>query len=160
MVVLRTLALCALATACYAPDLRDCTVTCSRADECAPGQICGADGLCAATARAGRCAQATAPDAGVADAPPDAWPTVDLVVRIDGRGSVAIPTIGDCVTGEGPTSCPFTVPRDVPRSLHATPAADWRFERWKEACDGEPTTTCTITPIAKTTVRVKFVNDD
>ncbi|HET9622508.1 MAG TPA: hypothetical protein VFP84_14145, partial [Kofleriaceae bacterium] len=58
--------------ACYSPELHDCTLSCATSADCAGGQVCGADKLCAAPATAGRCEQlATAPDAGV---PHDAGP--------------------------------------------------------------------------------------
>jgi len=44
-----------LATACYDPELRDCTVTCHGKHDCAEGQVCGSDGYCAAPDVANKC---------------------------------------------------------------------------------------------------------
>jgi len=45
----------ALLAGCYQPSLRDCTVSCHAAGDCASGQICGSDGWCAAPDVAGTC---------------------------------------------------------------------------------------------------------
>ena len=61
-----------LVAACYAPELRECSVVCDTSARCAPGQVCGKDGWCATEAMAGRCATQLHPDA---DSPfPDASP--------------------------------------------------------------------------------------
>jgi len=52
--------LIALVASCYSPDVRDCTVTCSDNADCADGQRCGSDHLCAAPDHAGRCGDAPA----------------------------------------------------------------------------------------------------
>ena len=169
MVVLRALLFASFATACYSPDVRDCTVTCNQAADCAPSQVCGSDGFCAAEDVAGRCATIAAPnDAGIdgrkpdarVDAMPDAWPMVRLVVRIDGRGVVTIPTVGECDGGSGQTECPFDVKKDVPLTLHATPKNNWRFDAWSEACAAATTSSCAIAPSAMVSARVRFVMDD
>ena len=162
MVVLRTLLLASLATACYSPDVRDCTVTCSAVADCAPGQVCGDDGFCAAEDVAGHCASIAATgDAGAdaqtpdaprdarPDAPPDPTTTVTLTVRIDGRGDVVIPTIGTCGGGNGQTICPFVVPKN-----------HWRFERWDDACSGSPSETCSLVPTGNVLARVRFEAED
>lgn len=62
-----------LVAACYAPELRECSVVCDTSARCAPGQVCGKDGWCATEAMAGRCATQMHPDADspFADASPD-----------------------------------------------------------------------------------------
>jgi hypothetical protein len=169
MVVLRSLLVVTLAS-CYSPDVRDCTVTCNQLADCAPGQVCGEDGFCAAQDVAGRCSTIAAPnDAGIDArspdaprdaAPPDAAPTVKLLVRIDGRGNVMIPTIGVCDGGSGQVTCPFDVVSGVPLTLLATPRNNWRFERWDDACAGSPTPSCELTPTANISARVRFEQDD
>ncbi len=168
MVVLRTLLFASLVagtTACYSPDVRDCTVACNQAADCAPGQVCGGDGFCAAEDVAGRCASIAAPnDAGIdgrkpdarVDAMTDAWPTVRVWVRVEGRGVVMLPTVGACDGNNGQTECPFDVKKDVPLTLHATPKNNWRFDAWSDACAGATTSTCTITPSAAASVGVRF----
>ena len=100
MGLLGTTSLLAIVTtsACYSPELRDCTLVCVSPRDCASGQVCGSDGLCASIERAGRCSQLPAdagtqiPDDGATevtmldasvpiDAPPDA-PT---------RGAITLP---------------------------------------------------------------------
>jgi hypothetical protein len=163
MVVLRTALLAALA-ACYSPEVGDCTTTCNLATDCAPGQVCGQDGLCASAEIS--CRQAIASDAGITDttppvdAPPDAMPdaapsTVTLVVRIDGRGDVTIPSIGTCSAGNGQMQCPFVVAKGVPLTLQASPKNNWRFVRWEDACSGG-IAACTITPVMNVSVRARF----
>ena len=41
------------AGACYEPELRDCTLSCTAAAECADGQVCGSDHFCASPEIAG-----------------------------------------------------------------------------------------------------------
>ena len=162
-------------TACYSPDVRDCTVACNRAADCAPDQVCGEDGFCAAAQVAGTCASIASTDAGTdapvkppppmdasIDAMPDPPQTVRLWVRIEGRGLVSIPTIGTCDGGSGQTECMFDVPKNAPTTLHATPKNNWRFREWDDACAGTPTATCIITPMVDGDVRARFqmLDDD
>jgi hypothetical protein len=158
MVVLRALLFAYFASACYSPEIRDCTTACNQGADCAPGQVCGDDGFCASQDVAGRCASIAAPnDAGTdaTDAPPDA-PTIKLWVRVDGRGLVSIVGVGDCDGGSGQIECPFDVRQDAPLTLHATPKNNWRFDRWSDACDGQLTATCVIAPNTNTDVRARF----
>jgi hypothetical protein len=58
---------------CYSPDIRNCTVACTAETDCAGGQMCGSDHLCAAPVIAGHCSELVTSDAGiepVADAGP------------------------------------------------------------------------------------------
>lgn len=173
MAVLKQLGAAALATVgCYGPELRDCAVACASDLECAPEQVCGRDGRCASPALAGRC---TGPDAGPGDAPPprdagsdafvpplDAPAPATLRIKIRGRGHVLVGgNLAMTCDHEAPgDQCMFEVTAGVPIVLHAFPAFGHRFERWKEACDGEQPT-CTVTPSApKTTVEAEFENHD
>lgn len=95
-----------LGAGCYSPSLRDCTVTCAAASDCGGGQICGADGYCAAPSVAGRC---TSTDAAVAGA--DA-----MVVGPDATSLCELGcTNGTCNSGiceidcSAPGSCPGVV---------------------------------------------------
>ncbi len=170
MVVLRTLLFSLLAAACYSPEIRDCTTTCTGAADCAPGQICGGDGFCAAESVAGTCAQLGPNDAGLdakpvdakpmLDAAPDAFPLVKLSLRIDGRGVVELPGIGECDGGNAGTDCVFDVPKALPVTLQAMPKNNWRFDQWFDACAGQLTTTCVLTPMAMAKARIRFVADN
>ena len=86
---------------CYTPALRDCTVSCDAPGDCASGQVCGSDGMCAApaspaTARWSRPTRGPmrrrrpARCRGGIDARPDAMPSVRLTVQIMGKGSVVL----------------------------------------------------------------------
>jgi hypothetical protein len=162
-----------LTIACYSPEVRDCVVACTGAADCAPAQVCGEDGFCAAAAVAGTCATIAATDAGVdapgdkpqPDARPDATPppaTVRIWVRIEGRGVVMIPAVGNCDGGSGQMECQFDVPQGAPTTLHASPKQNWRFERWDDACKDAPTATCVISPTTDSDVRARFemLDDD
>src|SRR3954465_13952903 len=88
----------AILSGCYEPSVRDCTVSCSGTDECAGGQVCGAQGYCV--------------DEGVScsNAAPDAGPMmVALRVQIDGSGMVQIAGAGSCGAG-GMRDCTIAVP--------------------------------------------------
>ena len=57
----RALACCVVVLAgCYEPQLTDCAVRCADAAECAPGQVCRADGWCTAPENTGACAPMSA----------------------------------------------------------------------------------------------------
>jgi hypothetical protein len=171
-----SLAIACLALGCYAPAVRDCTVSCSSAGDCAAGQVCGADRMCAVPAVAGQCAR-IAPDGGVdarvddaplddarpaidaapADAPPrDAGPSVRLTVQIAGKGSVAIDGVGTCSSDDGPKGCGYDVAAGAPLTLHATPLGGDQFAMWTSlACAGQGVR-CTLTPVVPTTVSARF----
>ena len=164
--------------ACYEPQLRDCTVACTAEADCAAGQVCGSDKLCAAPEIAGRCS--TLPgtagsgdrDAGVTDVmlhadaavdapPPDAATHVPLTITIEAKGRVTVNGIGTC--DEAPPqngSCTFLVPKGQLLTATATAYPTWRFDRWTTAaCASVPINTCTFTPTAATPLGVKFKKD-
>jgi hypothetical protein len=163
--------------ACYEPELRDCTVACNAESDCAAGQVCGSDKLCAAPEIAGHCS--TLPgtagsgdrDAGVADAmmavdaapdaPPDAATHVQLTITIEAKGRVTVNGIGTC--DEAPPqngACTFIVPINQPLTASATPYLTWRFDRWTTAaCASVSINTCTFTPSTNTPLGVKFKKD-
>jgi hypothetical protein len=160
---------------CYSPSLRDCTVSCVAESDCAAGQICGDDGLCASPDRAGRCAlqQPLPPDASIdarsedaplprdaaaSDAsPPDAPPSVALRVQIIGRGSVLVTGHPPCLSS-GPQhgDCMYDIARGVPQNVVAVAMPDQPFMSWTSAtCRGQGAS-CTFTPTAATSVAAKF----
>jgi hypothetical protein len=148
----------AFLVACYSPDVDNCVVACNTTDDCAPNQLCNASGRCA-----GPEVQCSASiDAGLDptpdDSPPDAAiPLVKLTVKIDGRGDVVVVGIGTCDGGNGMTECTFDVPKNLPVTLEATPKNMWRFEKWSEDCDHQPTTTCLLTPAMPAKARARFM---
>jgi len=148
----RTSALVALALlaagGCYAPDLRDCTVTCSAADECADGQACNPQGFCTAegvTCMAGG-------GSATVDAP--SATRITLRVRVEGTGKVIVDGIGECADSE----CTWEVPAMVLRFTAQQLDADKPFERWTTANCGSavPQPSCMVTAAAATTVGAKF----
>jgi hypothetical protein len=162
------------ATACYAPELRDCVTACEIEADCPPGQACGNDRLCAGPVMAGRCSMLTQPDAALPDAAPapaDAAPHPDapvpqdavmavlLHVRIQSHGKVVIDGVATCDSeGDDHGDCTFAALAG-PAMLHAIPRADRVFDTWtSEACSGQgPNCTTTFSaPFAD--VRVRFRN--
>jgi len=170
MGVLKPLALAAAASAlggCYAPTLRDCTVSCGSPAECASGQVCGADGMCAAPDRAGHCL-AEGPDAGRPDgappidaAPPDTVPLVALRVRIEGKGSVVVDGRGTC-SSEAPDKgdCMYDIARGVLQRARAIAIApDQMFAGWTSATCRGGIAICAFTPAGPTAITAKFDHD-
>jgi len=167
---------------CYAPELRDCTVTCVADADCAPSQVCGGDGMCASPSLAGRCpshagstvdatlavdGSAQVDATPVTDAAADAALPVDaplpgqvlLRIQIAGRGRVDIDgTALSCSDAAPNHTCTFTVVTGTPRVLIAAPDQDTHFEKWALACTGT-SPSCTLTPAAPlTSVAAKFKN--
>lgn len=107
-------------------------------------------------------------DAGTGDGAPDARPdarpdapnTVTLTVRVDGRGVVSIPTVGECDAGSGQAVCPFEVAKNIPLTLNALPKNHWRFAAWTDACSDALSSTCVLTPTANVLARVRFEMED
>jgi hypothetical protein len=160
--------------ACYQPTLRDCTVSCAGAGDCAGDQVCGASGWCAAQGvvcslepdAAGDDGAVT--DAGDVDAstpdgltPIDASMTIDagaeLRIVISGRGSVAgdYPGVacssppGDCTYGIAPGTMVQLTATDGPGS---SDFVDWTTPN----CQGAGRT-CAVTITSPVTlVGVEF----
>jgi hypothetical protein len=163
VLILILVGLCA--AGCYAPALRDCTVSCEAPSDCATGQVCGGDGLCAAPEVAGSCA-GLQPDAGVGeDAGVDAAPgptTVSLRVRVGGRGSVVIDGRGTC-SSERPQEgdCMYDIALGVLQRARALPIQlDHVFESWAMGpCVGQ-LAICTFRAVEATTIEAKFKRTD
>jgi hypothetical protein len=167
---LAALAALAAPTGCYAPSLRDCTVTCDSERDCASGQVCGADGMCAAPAVAGRCA-APEVDAGVVDASgahdaspprdaatPDGPQLITLRVQVDGKGSVDVAGAGVCSTKDPSRGrCMYDIAPGIAQRVEAIAIeTDQQFVSWTSvACAGQDAV-CTFVPLATTTVIAKF----
>lgn len=172
-VVRVALAAIALGAGCYQPEVADCVVACSAGDRCAEGQICGADGWCAAPEVAGGCVEGVAsddargPDAPAADAAPRAPdaarerpdatpPPVELRVVISGRGRVVGPGI-DCSTNHQGGTCAYLVPAGAAIEVAAVEVHHhWRFDGWTAGCAGA-SPACTV--VAPATVAADFVEE-
>jgi len=166
MAILKLLLL-SLIPACYSPDLRDCTVSCVGAADCAGGQVCSAEHYCAASGvscqmqsppldapRADMMSQLDAPPPPPIDAPPPPA-TGDLHVRIMDKGDVEVSGVGTC-----DHDCTYTVLLGGELELVAHPDKDHRFERWSGACSGEDES-CTLVPAQPLTeVSAKFRKDN
>ncbi len=160
---------CAVAAAlvalagCYAPSLRDCTVSCASQRDCADGQVCGSDGLCASPGVAGHCERDAGMrrDAAPADAPAaDAPATISLHVQVIGKGSITVDDHGVCSSLDPQHGdCTYEIAPRVAQSVHALPIqADQIFQSWTSAtCSGQGAS-CTFTPTAATTIAAKFVH--
>lgn len=155
----RGLAALVIATGCYSPSLRDCTVSCAGADDCAAGQVCGSDKLCAAPEVAGKCGMGMpGPDAAPEpDATVDAGATVQLRVQLDGKGKVDVMGIGMC-SSDSPQNgdCTFTVPTGTARTAKAMGAMGEKFTRWTSFVCSAQGDTCTFTPYLFTSITARF----
>jgi hypothetical protein len=166
-------ALLLAASGCYEPELRDCTITCNAATDCAEGQVCGSDRMCAAPALAGRCGEmpdaagsgardAGVTDAMIADATPDAATHAALEIAIEGKGRVNVLGYGSCDAAPPQSgSCTIIVPRDELRTIGADAHPGWRFDRWTtSACAAVGINTCTFRPTGPTPIGAKFKKGD
>lgn len=137
----------AVLAGCYEPDVRDCTVTCSGPDECAAGQVCGSDGMCAAPEAAGHCAP------GSGSAPP----RVSLRITVDGHGEVLVEGRATCVSdGDTHDGCTYPLATGTIVALHAHALDDDKpFDRWTGGCTGQ-SASCTLVMAAETTVGARF----
>lgn len=155
-----------LGAACYAPEIRDCSVQCSSVDECALDQQCGTDGFCVSAAEV-RCDEPgteggsgsqtiVLPDAGVpVDAPPDAPTLGTLSLSVEGKGQLQVVGIEWCSS-----SCVVTVPLALPVTIVAVPGNDFYFDKWTSGpCAGD-VTTCTFIPALAMSVGAKFRRED
>jgi hypothetical protein len=113
-------------TACYSPDVRECTVSCNATTDCVAPHVCGADGLCASTAAAGHCA-ARIVDGGISDdaaldattdgpvGPPVDSPVPPVSLCISSTCAVAGGScVGDRCVIDRDTDNPVTCPAGMP----------------------------------------------
>jgi len=142
-----------LVAGCYGPEVRDCTVSCASASDCATGQTCGEDGWCAAPDVAGSCAARTdAPDARPVDAAIDGAASdagvAQLHVIVAGRGKVVVDPLGvECIGYAGvPGDCLFDVSPGATEMLlpvETTPSS--AFAGWTTDNCAEAASSCTVT---------------
>jgi len=141
------------AAACYAPDVRDCTITCTGEGDCAGDQTCNSDGRCAAE---GVTCSGSGSNMGTVDGGMDAPQMVTLKVQVMGTGNVIVVGIGECDDSE----CEWRVPRTMLQFTAQQTDPDKPFERWTTQNCGGPQmtlTSCTYTPsMSTTTVGAKF----
>jgi hypothetical protein len=155
--------------ACYSPELRDCTLACNEAADCAGDQICGSDHLCASPDIAGKCsslpgdAGSNDRDAGtdpvkMADAAPDAATHGTLTVSIEGKGRVTMTGIGTCEEAAPQNGqCTFNLLLGSSVTATAQPYPDQKFDKWTTAaCATTPIATCTFTFNPSVPLGVKF----
>ncbi len=139
----------AILSSCYAPEVRDCSVTCSGANQCAGGQVCGSDGFCAAPGVAGTCGP------GGVDAGVDASSRVMLHVKVEGSGRLDIVGSGMC-GGNGPSDCMISVPKGPVVINAIATQSDEPFDQWTTSnCAGQ-SSTCTFTVTMPALVGAKF----
>jgi hypothetical protein len=160
-------------SACYEPVLRDCTVSCETSADCATGQVCGNDGLCAAPRIAGSCAGGdvgVSIDAGASDAVlstdvgsvidagfVDAETTVSLRVRISGKGIVAVDSHGECRSEEPQDGdCVYEIAQGVQRARALPLEVEHRFVGWTMGPCIDQLSICTFAAVGATTISAKF----
>lgn len=168
----------ALSAACYAPDVRDCTVKCAGPDDCAGDQVCSA-GFCVASAEI-QCTsvggggsggggngsgggnsppdaggQVVVADAGV-DAPADAPARGTLSVTVEGKGAISIAGVGVC-----DSQCTYSVSLASPLTAKAIPGDDFMFEKWttSSVCPVD-VDVCTFVPQLTSALGAKFRKDN
>ena len=142
--------------ACYSPDVRDCLLACASADDCATGQTCTVEHLCAAAVS--DCSTDARPSEPVDAHEPtvaDAAAFVPLHVHIMGPGTV---TLAPCTATCTCTSdCMLDAIANTTSSLVAIPQPGQQFDSWTGApCMGQPAT-CVFAPAPMTQLDVKFV---
>lgn len=137
-------AVLALAVAgCYSPELADCAVACRSNADCGDGQACNDQGLCAG---AGVTCNAEVDAAVTADSPvePDAPPPQTMLrIHVMDRGEVQLAGHASCTME---ADCMIPVDSGERITLTAEPLEERFFEKWEEACAGQLTDTCTLTP--------------
>lgn len=101
---------------CYDPAVRDCTITCAAAGDCAAGQVCGPDNFCAAPDVAGTCRSRGA----------DAAPPTELHLVVQGPGTLADSSGTRTCNGD----CTFDVTPGATVTLIATPLDGKELDRW------------------------------
>lgn len=156
-----------LATGCYAPELRDCTVTCSAATDCIGEQTC-ANGWCATI---GAACTATGPMADASVATPDTASAVDaaldaavrpdsLRVTVLNEGSVVVDGVGTCTSpmmGGMAMVCDYTAVHGVQLVAHATPIDEGHeFAKWTDPVCKLQQATCAFTPLAAISITAQF----
>lgn len=145
---------------CYSPVVRDCLVSCTSPGDCARGQICGRDGLCASPEVAGQCTSLLS-DAGLpgdATTAPDGSTTGRLYVRITGQGSVAVEGHDTC-SSQGPQhgNCAYDVVPGVAQHVQAIEIRPTdQFTRWTSPTCSDQGASCTFIPVGTTTITAKF----
>jgi hypothetical protein len=168
------------ASACYSPDLRDCTVSCTAANDCASGQVCGSDRFCASPELAGRCGSLPTDDGGTPipptdagvivdgesvtppDAPPDAPMTKQLHIKVDGQGGISVLGVGTCDSAPPQNGdCRFDVFLATPLHAEGYGHPGWRFDKWTDGpCQDDHEDSCNFTPTGPTNLNAKFRRDD
>ena len=136
----------AILSGCYAPDVRDCTVSCEGSDECAEGQMCRMGRCVAEGATCMGDTPAVTPDAG----PPESQ--VVLKIKIGGEGKVEIAGAGSCTQAE----CYLSIPKGTVTATAVPTSTMHPFEKWvTKNCEGEGLT-CTFSVTSNSYLEVKF----
>ncbi len=173
------------ASACYAPEVRDCTIQCVTETDCAGNQVCSS-GYCVGGDDVECSTSSVTDDAGVGgggggsgggngsdaggqvvmvdagiDAPPDAPMQGTLTVTIAGRGAVLVQGIGLCTSTQQP--CSYTVPLAAELTARAYDDDDFEFVEWTTpaVCPDDDNETCAFVPqLTTTALGARFRRDD
>jgi hypothetical protein len=137
-----------LMSGCYAPDISDCSVTCTTNDECVGDQVCTTHGLCAGSPTA--CDDNELVDGGSTPR------MIALQVAVDGGGKVAIADGPVCepTGGSMGSSCVLMVPAG-PLVIQAI-AGEKPFEKWTSIVCAGQSARCEVTLQLSSTVSAKF----
>lgn len=150
--------------ACYDPELRDCSVTCAAASDCAGGQVCGSDGYCSAPSVAGSCARDDVGGGGGEFL--DAGPMVDasgpvLRITISGGGKVEVSMPTFTCNSRDTGDCTVSVTAGATLRLTAKSSGDRRFDGWTTSNCASQDATCHLTATPTTTVvGARFIRED
>jgi hypothetical protein len=135
------LAACSAPGGCYAPELRDCTVTCSESTDCPDDQECNSDELCAAAGVDCAASGSGGPS------------RVTLRVLVHGPGKVVVKDTGECMGADGvPGDCSWQL---AAGTLVELDASSGNFDRWTSSCAGRDDS-CTLSLSSSSTVGARF----
>lgn len=161
----------AVTAACYAPEVRDCTVKCASVHDCAGDQVCTA-GFCVASSDV-QCGttgsnnadtdaggQLVMPDAGL-DAPPDAPTHGTLVVTVEGKGAISIAGVGSCDPSQNNGHCTYTVLLATALTAEAVAGEDFVLDGWttSDVCPATTERICSFVPQLTLALGAKFRKD-
>ena len=164
--------------ACYDPTFAECTVRCADNAECAPSQVCGAAGWCAAPGTVGACAVDAGAgadaaffadgsvalfDAGGSVADGGGSTSSWLTIIVFGKGRVAGGGAIECETSNPnlPSECRYAVTSGQVVTLVASAVHHhWRFAGWSAACAAATEPSCTLDLAGNALVVVRFAESD
>ncbi len=136
---------CLVLAACYSPEIRDCTVTCTASTDCADDQVYGSDQFCASPAVANECETMGSGSSAM---------KITLRVTVQGLGKVVVKDVGECLAAHNaPGDCTWQLPVGTRVELEAIAG---EFDKWLTSLCTEHEQSCAFTPASSTIVGAKF----